>query len=358
MFTWIWSVEHALNRLGWDHEIIFACDIDKYCKETYFANFAMKWKWYDDINEINWKDYTWQLDLLVWWSPCQSFSMVGKRKGLGDNRWNLIFSYINLIKESQPKVFIFENVKWLTTHDWWKTWKHVLKEFAALWYNFDWQIINPKNYGIPQSRERIFLVWFKDKKMFEKFSFPEPIKLEVTMKDLLEDNPDSKYYLWEKWVAFVTKQKNLDKKYTQINWDIALCQKANQQFNWHGDFVTQSPKVDVDSKYYLSDKVKDYVLATWTKNFKSNPVTDLDIARPLLSTMAKMHRAWVDNYITKWDKIRKLTPRECFRLMGFSDDYKIVVSDTQAYKQAGNSIVVNNFLYLLPKIFDGTKYKS
>jgi len=356
VFTWIWSVEHALSRLGWKHEIVFACDIDKYCKETYFANFKMKWTRYDDINKIDWKKYAWKLDLLVWWSPCQSFSMVWKRKWLGDDRWNLIFSYMKLIKDSKPGVFIFENVKWLTTHDWGNTRKHILKEFKKLWYHFDRKIVNSRDYGIPQSRERIFLVWFKDKKMFDKFEFAEPVKLDITMKDLLEDNPNSKYYLWEKWVAFVTKQKNLDKRYTQINWDIALCQKANQQFNWHGDFVTQTKKKSVDKKYYLSEKVKDYVMATGTKTFKSNPATDLDIARPLLSTMAKMHRAWVDNYITKWDKIRKLTPRECLRLMWFSDDYKIVVSDTQAYKQAWNSIVVNNFLYLLPKIFHGKKH--
>jgi DNA (cytosine-5)-methyltransferase 1 len=108
-------------------------------------------------------------------------------------------------------------------------------------------------------------------------------------------------------------------------------------------------------KYYLSDSVKKYVLESGTKDFYSKPETDLEIARPLLSTMAKMHRAGIDNYITRGEKLRKLTPRECLRLMGFSDDFKIVVSDTQMYKQAGNSIVVDVLIHILIAIFGEIK---
>ncbi|MDO9735194.1 DNA cytosine methyltransferase, partial [Glaesserella parasuis] len=107
---------------------------------------------------------------------------------------------------------------------------------------------------------------------------------------------------------------------------------------------------------YLSNKVRDYVLAGGTKNFKTSKETDLSIARPLLQTMHKMHRAGVDNYVThNQGRIRKLTPRECLRLMGFRDDFKIVVSDTQAYRQAGNSIVVDVLIALLKQI-DITQY--
>jgi DNA (cytosine-5)-methyltransferase 1 len=104
-------------------------------------------------------------------------------------------------------------------------------------------------------------------------------------------------------------------------------------------------------KYYLSEKVQNYVLATGTKDFYSRPETDLEIARPLLSTMAKMHRAGVDNYITRGERLRKLTPRECLRLMGFPDDFEIVVSDTQMYKQAGNSMVVDVLINILLSIY-------
>ena len=103
-------------------------------------------------------------------------------------------------------------------------------------------------------------------------------------------------------------------------------------------------------KYFLSEKVKKYVLSTGTKNFYSKPKIDLDIARPLLTSMHKMHRAGIDNYVTTQGRLRKLTPRECLRLMGFSDNFKIVVSDTAMYQQAGNSIVVDVLIAILKQI--------
>ena len=103
-------------------------------------------------------------------------------------------------------------------------------------------------------------------------------------------------------------------------------------------------------KYYLSEKVIKYVLSTGTKNFYSKPKTDLEVARPLLTTMHKMHRAGVDNYVTTDGRLRKLTPRECLRLMGFSDSFKIVVSDTSMYQQAGNSIVVDVLIHIMEQI--------
>lgn len=112
---------------------------------------------------------------------------------------------------------------------------------------------------------------------------------------------------------------------------------------------------DVEEKYYLSEKVAKYVLAGGTKKFKTSTKTDLDIARPLLQSMHKMHRAGVDNYVTHKGRIRKLTPRECLRLMGFKDSFKIVVSDTAMYQQAGNSIVVDVLIALL-KQMDITQY--
>ena len=102
----------------------------------------------------------------------------------------------------------------------------------------------------------------------------------------------------------------------------------------------------LEEKYFLSEAVKRYVLSSGTKNFKSTPKTDLDIARPLLSTMGSMHRAGVDNYFTYSERIRKLSPKECLRLMGFADNFKQVVSNTQLYKQSGNSIPVDVLMHL------------
>jgi len=365
MFSGIGSVEHALERLNIKTEIVFASDNDKFVKQSYFANYKIKESnWYDDVKSIDGRKYQNNIDLLVGGSPCQSFSIVGKRMGLEDTRGTLFYEFARVVDESKPKVFIFENVKGLINHDKGKTWLIIRDTFRSLGYHIHYQVLNSRDYGIPQNRERIFVIGFKDRN--EDFTFPEPIKLEHTMQDFLEDYTDSKYYLKEKGVKFVTSTKNRKKRYTQINGDIALCQKANQQYNWHGDFVFEESSScefdellfdvnEVEEKYYLSEKVRKYVLSSGTKSYRTSIKTDLEVARPLLQSMHKMHRAGVDNYVTHKGRIRKLTPRECLRLMGFRDSFVQVVSDTQMYRQAGNSIVVDIFIALF-KQMDITKY--
>jgi len=361
MFSGIGAVEFALRRLKLKTNIIFAADNDKFVKESYFANYKIdENSWYNDVYDIKGKKYKNKIDLLVGGSPCQSFSMVGKRRGLEDTRGTLFYEFARVVKESQPKVFIYENVKGLINHDKGNTFETIKATFDELGYKYFYKVLNAKDYGMAQHRERIFVVGFRDKRT--SFKFPKAITLEHTMQDFLEDYVESKYYLKEKGVKFVTSSKNRKKRYTQINGDIAICQKANQQFNWHGDFVYESQSSqefnefifdinEVEEKYYLSEKVKNYVLASGTKGFKTSTKTDLEVARPLLQSMHKMHRAGVDNYVThNKGRIRKLTPKECLRLMGFSDGFKQVVSDTQMYRQAGNSIVVDVLIALLKEM--------
>ena len=369
LFSGIGAIEHALHRLKLKTEIVFAGDIDPFVKKAYFANYEISEdSWHDDIQEFSAKKYKNKVDLIVGGSPCQSFSMAGKRGGMEDTRGTLFYDFARVIKECQPKIFIFENVRGLLNHDKGNTWKVIQNVFDQLGYSINTKILNSSDYGIPQSRNRVFVVGFK--KQNTKFLFPKPIKLQKTMQDFLEDHTNSKYFLGEKGVKFVTKIKNQNKHYTQINGAIALCQKANQQTNWHGDFVFESVEKklkydefifdvnEVDKKYYLSKTVKDYVLKSGTKNYKAAPGTDPEIARTLLQSMHKMHRSGVDNYVTHHKgRIRRLTPRECLRLMGFRDSFKIVISDTQTYRQAGNSIVVDVLIALLKQI-DITKYGS
>ena len=327
-------------------------------KQSYMANYELDEEHFHwNVAFLDGRQYKDEVDLFVGGSPCQSFSLVGKQRGLEDTRGTLFYEYARLIDEIKPKVFIYENVRAVTSHDGGKTWEKMQQVFSELGYTFDWKILNAKDYGIPQNRERLFVVGFRnDLKLEREFTFPEPIELEKKMKDFLMENAPGGYFLPKKGVEFVTKEKNLTKKFTQIDGDIQLCQKKNQQFNWHGDFVFQSEEDAVEhdipdlEKYYLSEKVRKYVLASGTKNFYSKPKTDLDIARPLLTTMHKMHRAGVDNYVTTEGRLRKLTPRECMRLMGFSDEFKIVVSDTSAYQQAGNSIVVDVLIHIMESI--------
>ncbi|MGU8211064.1 DNA (cytosine-5-)-methyltransferase [Clostridium perfringens] len=331
-----------------------------FVKQSYFANYNIdeaNFHW--NVSFIDGYQYRNKVDLFVGGSPCQSFSMVGKQRGLGDTRGTLFYEYARLVKEIQPKVFIYENVKAVLNNDNGKTWSTMSKVFDELGYKWKLMVLNSRDFGVAQNRERIFVVGFRnDIKLKREFEEPKKRVLNKTMKDYLLDNVSGKYYLNKKGVAFVTDKKNLKKKWTQIDGEIQLCQKKNQQFNWHGDFVFEEENKDKEKtiqdleKYFLSEKVKKYVLASGTKNFYSKPEIDLDIARPLLTTMHKMHRAGVDNYVTTEGRLRKLTPRECLRLMGFCDSFKIVVSDTQAYQQAGNSIVVDVLIEIMSEIIN------
>lgn len=327
-------------------------------KQSYMANYELSdddFHW--NVAFLDGNQYKGEVDLFVGGSPCQSFSLVGKQRGLEDTRGTLFYEYARLIDEIKPKVFLYENVRAVTSHDGGKTWDKMQQVFAELGYSFNWTVLNAKNYGIPQNRERLFVVGIRgDLVLNYPFAFPEPIPLEKKMQDFLMENAPGGYFLPAKGVAFVTMEKNLSKRFTQIDGEVQLCQKKNQQFNWHGDFVFQSEEdakahnIPDLEKYFLSEKVRKYVLASGTKGFYSKPKTDLEIARPLLTTMHKMHRAGVDNYVTTEGRLRKLTPRECLRLMGFSDTFKIEVSDTSMYQQAGNSIVVDVMIHIMEQI--------
>lgn len=327
-------------------------------KTSYMANYDLDDRhFYWNVSFLDGNEYKDQVDLFVGGSPCQSFSLVGKQRGLEDTRGTLFYEYARLVKEIRPKVFIYENVKAILSNDEGRTWETICKVFTDLDYSWKFSVLNARNYGIPQNRERVFAVGIRNDLILDKeFEFPHPVELKTTMKDFLLDNVSGKYYLPKKGVNYVTSDLNLKKKYTQIDGDVALCQTKNQQFNWHGDFVFVEENTNMTQtmedleKYFLSEKVRKYVLESGTKGFYAKPETDLDVARPLLTTMHKMHRAGVDNYVTTDGRLRKLTPRECLRLMGFSDSFEIVVSDTALYQQAGNSIVVDVLMAIMSEV--------
>ena len=320
-----------------------------FVEESYLANYDVPdGHFHKDITFVDGKPYKNQVDLFVGGSPCQSFSFVGHQGGFEDARGTLFYDFVRLVDDIQPKMFIWENVKGVYTHDKGKTWEVISKCFETTGYTWHHQVLNSKDYGIPQHRRRVFIVGFRNGG--GGFEFPEATELKTTMQDFLEDQVAGKYFLNTKGVDFVTWEKNHRKQYTQIDGDIMLCQKANQQFNWHGDFVFVEENKGqhiVDEKHFLSQKVRKYVLASGTKGFSSKPETDLEIARPLLATLFKNHRAGVDNYVTTDGRLRMLTPTECLRLMGFCDSFKQVVSNVQLYRQAGNSIVVDVLIAIM-----------
>ncbi|MDY3216960.1 MAG: DNA (cytosine-5-)-methyltransferase [Sodaliphilus sp.] len=357
VFSGIGSPEQALIRLGVPHKVLFACDngerlievdyeaemkhvktlstpqqkreyVDKiyasrtrqtnYVQQSYLANYEIEDNnFYQDVILLDGTDYKGKVNLFVGGSPCQSFSIAGARGGFEDTRGTLFFEYCRLVKEIQPEVFIYENVYGVLTHDKGKTWETMQNVFSELGYHYSWQILDARDFGIPQGRRRLFVVGFKSKECYERFSFPDKIKLEEcplpTMQSMLEEN------------MAVGSMQSIDGQLKAIN---------NQ-------------KGEPEERYYLSQKLVDYVLAPGTKNFMHyDAKTDLPIARALVKNMGNTYRASVNNYVhtnTKAGKgrLRHLTMREVHRLMGYPDSYKIVVSKAQAYKQAGNSIVVD-----------------
>lgn len=345
-FSGIGAIEYAFKRLGLKTKIIFAGDIDVNCKKAYFANYEInEEQWHTDIHNLDATPYKGKVDLFVGGAPCQAFSIVGEQRGFEDTRGTLFREFARVVKECQPKVFIFENVQGLFKHDQGRTWEIIYNTFRDYCgYDIHFQLLNARDYGIPQTRERLYCIGFKKP---TKFKYPAPIPLKYRMYDFLEDYSDSEYFDKESNTKVLSSDEDHKEELVK--------DRSKERFN---DFIF--PVKEVEDKYYLSEKVANYVLCPGTKTFKTPIKTDLDIARPLLQSMHKMHRAGVDNYVT-YNKskgingLRKLTPRECLRLMGFKDDFKIVVSNTSAYMEAGNSIVVDVLIALL-KEMDITKY--
>lgn len=360
VFSGIGSIEFAFRRLNIPHEIVFACDngerdieydheiefnkvkkldnadekqkyIERlYTSKTKSTNYVQKSylhnykhcpenRFFQDIMLLDGTDFRGQVDLFVGGSPCQSFSSVGYQAGLEDARGTLFYEYARLINEIQPKVFIYENVRNLINHDKGNTWKVIKEVFDSLGYKIKYDVLNASDYGIPQTRRRLFVVGFRKDVTFE---MPPQIKeLKYKMKDFSE----------------------------------TLCEFGNFNYGKSGDLIVPKVPGTVDSKYTLSPKLYDYVMKTGTKTWVQKVQINLDVARTLLKTMGNRHRAGVDNYMSfdgtdDLGSVRMLTEREAHRLMGFTDDYDIVVSRAQAYKQAGNSIVVDVMMALLTEI--------
>jgi len=351
-FSGIGAIEHALKRLGLKTEILFAGDIDANCKKAYLANYGISEnRWHNDIHEFDATPYKGQVDLFVGGAPCQAFSLRGKHGGFEDTRGTLFREFARVVIECQPKVFIFENVRGMLYHDDGKTWDVIKQTFEDdCGYQVYYQVLNSKDYGIPQGRDRIYCIGFKTE---TEFKYPAPIPLEKTMYDILEDVIDDKYFLKNKGFHFVTESVNHKKSYTQINGTIQLCQKRNQQFNWHGDFVFH-PFTD-ENVHDISFIEKLHKVCDGEENYYTTSNVDKRTIYPDGKGNHVMRRVSSTSFDATQGWLRKLTPRECLRLMGFDDSFKIVVSDTEAYKQSGNSIVVDVLMAILKQI-DITKY--
>jgi len=274
-------------------ECVFSSDIDKFCQDSYEANFGHRPA--GDITKVDPKSIP-DHDILFAGFPCQPFSIIGQMKGFDDTRGTLFFHIANIIKEKQPKAFVLENVKQLVGHDKGKTLKVIIKTLKELGYqHVQYAVLNALDYGLPQKRERVIIVGHKDPILF---SFPSPIRPFRPLVEILEKKVDKKHYA--------------------------------------SDYIKQKRREAHKSAYKLS---------IWHENKAGN------ICSYPYSCALRAGASY--NYLLVNGE-RRLTPREMFRLQGFPDSYKIIPNDTQARKQAGNAVPVNMvravILKLLPYI--------
>ena len=459
LFTGIGAFEKALERLNIKYDLVGFSEIDKHAIKSYCAiHNVTEDKNYGDISKINENELP-DFDIMTWGFPCQDISIAGKLKGIkeGETRSGLYYEGYRILKTKKPKVSIIENVKNLTSKRFKNEFDSILKELSDLGYNNYWQVLNAKDYGIPQNRERVFIISIRKDIDNGKFIFPEKIQLQLKLKDLLEEVVDNKYYLTEKGIGRLIKRNNKLIRNNE-NPDVSSCIIAgyHKMDGRNNQYISEENKPKRIGGIYDTDERKrqaggiydpnaisptlttmfpggdkqpfvlvnegtkkgssearegDSINISYPNNMKKRGRVGKGVSQTILTSpnMAvvenankkvsiqdriydeegisatvtasefrskvaerKMFNLYNDKEIkdiaptqttncgsstssaavlisengSNYLKIRKLTPLECWRLMGFDDEdfYKaknVGISDTQLYRQAGNSIVVN-----------------
>ena len=467
LFTGIGAFEKALERLNIKYDLVGFSEIDKHAIKSYCAiHNVTEDKNYGDISKINENELP-DFDIMTWGFPCQDISIAGKLKGIkeGETRSGLYYEGYRILKTKKPKVSIIENVKNLTSKRFKNEFDSILKDLSDLGYNNYWQVLNAKDYGIPQNRERVFIISIRKDIDNGKFIFPEKIQLQLKLKDLLEEVVDNKYYLTEKGIGRLIKRNNKLIRNNE-NPDVSSCIIAgyHKMDGRNNQYISEENKPKRIGGIYDTDERKrqaggiydpnaisptlttmfpggdkqpfvlvnegtkkgssearegDSINISYPNNMKKRGRVGKGVSQTILTSpnMAvvenankpiclnankkvsiqdriydeegisatvtasefrskvaerKMFNLYNDKEIkdiaptqttncgsstssaavlisengSNYLKIRKLTPLECWRLMGFDDEdfYKaknVGISDTQLYRQAGNSIVVN-----------------
>jgi len=359
-FSGVGAFDQALKRLNINYETIFACDWDKYARQTYIENYGKPKYFPKDVYERNIPNQS--LDIYMTSPPCQAFSLAGKRKGEDDKRGVLFYNSHEFIQNNKPRYFIFENVRGLLSDSNGRTfqiWCDMLGGKSvngnpvlfprqdATPYHIYHKVLNAKHYGVPQNRERVFIIGIRDD-ADNTFRFPKEKPLKNKLKDVLEADVDSKYFLSDKMINSImtpaTEKWQSGKM--EIDLDIArpITATSETRRGRVGKEVAQTLDTGCNQGVWIADYRADEGLRIRKDN----------ISPCMTSSMQggewKANRGTRNPPLVYNNKIRRLTPKECFRLMDFPDTFKWTVSDTQAYKQAGNSIVVNVLYELLKKL--------
>lgn len=330
LFAGIGANSKALSNLAVPFELIGFSEIDGYASKAFCAIHEISKELnYGDITKIDAKALPY-FDLMTWGFPCQDISVAGKQRGMicGETRSGLYFDGRRILQAKLPKYSLIENVRNLTSVKFREQFESILNDLKQMGYTNYWKILNAKDFGIPQNRERVFILSIRGE--HEPFEWPVGFDNGVRLKDMLDDEVDEKYFINEEKVATLVSRlddKGIQQAEKQLNTDICYA---------------------IDSSYYKGPGIIDFtrckrqcvpVLTPDRMKKRQNGRRFKEDGEPMF-TLTGQDRHGVMND----DRIRKLTPRECFRLMGFSDsDFEkcVGISDSQLYKMAGNSIVVN-----------------
>ena len=320
LFSGVGAPEQAAKRVYGDSlELVFACEWDKFARQSFTANYSLSEEhFHRDINDLDGTQYKGKVDCIVGGSPCQDFSVAGLRAGIDGVRGQLIWEYYRIIKEVKPKYFIYENVKGMKSDKGGKTLADFLEVFEQLGYHCHHSVLNSKHYGVPQNRERIFIVGFLDETEHSMFKFAEKTELTKSIRDVLEESVEDKRYLSVRALKGYAKHKDRHEgrgngfafKPKEVD-DVASCLTTRYGSRPTDTYIFD----DTSSGKRVSEKI---ALPTYE-----------DFVRGINTLTSDSQKV-----------IRRLSPRECFRLQDFPDSFKFVVSDSQLYKQAGNSMTV------------------
>ena len=375
-FSGVGAFDQALLKLGIEQDKIFACDMDKYARETYIHNYGEPKYYPKDVYEREIPKEP--LDIYITSPPCQSFSLAGKRGGESDKRGVLFYNSHEFIQKNKPRYFIFENVKGLLSDKKGRTFQIWCEKLGgksingtpvlfvddddAVPYHIYHKVLNAKHYGVPQNRERVFIIGIRDDSD-NTFNWPKEFPLVKKLKDVLETEVSSIYDVSEKTLKRILKDTKSDSvlvnSATKSGYEIA---KQGDSINLSnpnsetrrgrvGKEVAQTLDTSCNQAVFVvkevrteESKVKRRLTGTNDFRGKCIELREQSFSNTITTSLT------LDHVIKTNFSFRNLTPRECFRLMDFPDSFEFPVSDTQAYKQAGNSIVVAVLSLIISKL--------
>jgi DNA (cytosine-5)-methyltransferase 1 len=392
MCSGIGSPEQSIKELGVPHINVFACEKDKFARQTYLANFTPGVMLCDMTTEA-WDSPEQYADLIVAGIPCQSFSLAGKRQGEKDPRGLLIYDFIRYVKNQRPKVFIIENVKGLlsdmggVTFSRWcellgkstNGQSHMFNHPDTLGYNLHYRVLNAKHYGLPQNRERVFLIGIRPD-LPDSYVWPKKMVLKDRLIDLLEPVVDEKYYLSDTALAYLTNgtENGWSDRMSMLNHykgvpynmlEIDLIKVGQLPgFESRGRVYSDKglspaltscvggqkvPLVQVKETtkqgYATAENGEPYLVEHRGHKNKKAKIIDTGIS-PTFRSESHGH----ETKVVYENRIRRYTPLETMRLQGFPDEFVKPCSDSQTYRQSGNSIpvhlmkaIIKNLLHLL-----------